>query len=296
MNNVYGITKPANIDTSDVDIFYYYKPSRSTNSASYDGFKKIERSGDILSPVNVSYGDGNKEILPGMYNLKLPLNIFKDKGIYTIYIKPREISAKILDVSTLAAYPNIRGIVIDTSNLERNDITNGSLVGYRVEYINNGERNEMFRIITSNNKCEPVSQNLNDGNAKGVRYRFNDSSELMFCTLTPSVGNTFKSNSIPYIGSAGQEIRLINTKFNPFAVEIEMVEHDDDTISYMLEGEQLRNLEKGLITTFNEKGEIYHQATTGTAVDPENGGAHDFKINNVLIDESENINDIKSDL
>lgn len=295
MNNVYGITKPANIDISDVDIFYYYKPSRSTSSPSYDGFKKIERASDILSPVKFSANDGNSEVLPGMYNLRLPLSIFKDKGIYTIYVKPREVTAKILDVSTLAAYPNVRGIVVDTSNLSK-VITNGSLVGYRVEYFNNGERDDMFRIITSNNKCEPVSQNLNDGNAKGVRYRFNDSSELMFCTVTPSVGNTFKSNSLPYIGSAGQEIRLVNTKFNPFAIEIEMVEHDDDTISYMLEGEQLRNLEKGLITTFNEKGEIYHQATTGTAVDPENGGAHDFKINNTLIDTSENISDIKNDL
>ena len=294
MNNVYGITKPANINTSDVDIFYYYKPSRSTNSSSYDGFKKIERAGDLLSPAKLSM-DNAQEVLPGMYNLKLPLTIFKEKGIYTIYIKPKEISAKILDVSTLSAHPNIKGLVIDTSNLEQSNITNGSLVGYRIEYFNNEERTEIFRIITSNNKCEPVSQNLND-NSKAVRYRFNDSSDLMFCTVTPSVGNTFKSNSEPYIGKAGQEIRLVNTKFNPIAIEIEMVEHDDETISYMLEGEQLRNLEKGLITTFNKKGEIYHQALTGTAVDPENGGAHDFKIVNSTIDESENINDIKNEL
>ena len=43
-------------------------------------------------------------------------------------------------------------------------------------------------------------------------------------------------------------------------IEIEMVEHDMDTLSTMLEGDQIRSLDKGLVTTYNENGEIYHQA------------------------------------
>lgn len=291
MNNVYGINKPAIISSSDVDIYYHYRPSRSTDSSSFSGFKRLESG--ILTPSFFTEDNGNSETLPGMYNLRLPVDTFKEKGIYTLYIKPTEIKAKILDVSTLAAYPNIKGVVIDVSGLENIITTNGSLVGYRIEYFEEGERTETFRIITSNNKCEPVSQNMNDSMQKGVRYRFNDSSNLMFCTVTPSVGNTFKSNSEPYIGRTGQEIALVNTKFNAFAIEIEMVEHDDETITYMLEGEQLRNLEKGIITTFNDSGEIYHQATTGTAIDPNNGEAHDFKIVNTKIDFNEDINSIK---
>ena len=276
MNNVYGTNRPAVISSSDVEIFYHYRPSRSETSSDFgEGFKKLENGGISATKL----GDST-DTIPGMYNLTLDVNTFNRKGIYTLYIKPKEIRSKILDVSTLAAFPNIKGVVIDTSNLDGINSVNGSLVGYRIEYFNDSVRSEVFRIITSNNKCEPISQNLNDSNQKGIRYRFNDSSNLMFCTVTPSVGNTFKNNSEPYIGSVGQEIALINTKFNPFAIEIEMVEHDVETISYMLEGDQIRNLERGIITTFDENGEIYHQSITGTAIDPDGGETHDFKFSN----------------
>lgn len=295
MNNVYGTKKPALIDSSDIEIFYHYRPSRNSDDINFQNFKKIDSN--ILTNMSVEEDDITT-LLPGMYNLRLPLNIFNKKGIYTLYIKPKEIYTNILDVSTLAAYPNIRGIVIDTSNIEDGIIANGSLVGYRVEYFNDENiRSSDFRIITSNNRCEPVAQNLNDSMQKGVRYRFNESSNLMFCTLTPSVGMSFKTNSMPYIGTASQKIALINTKFNPFMVEVEMVEHDDETISIMLEGEQLRNLETGTITTFNADGGIYNQVTTGTITDPDTGLVHDFKINNINnVDFNEDIEEIKDNI
>lgn len=295
MNNVYGTKKPALINSSDIEIFYHYRPSRNSDDINFQNFKKIDSN--ILTNMSVEEDDITT-LLPGMYNLRLPLNIFNKKGIYTLYIKPKEIYTNILDVSTLAAYPNIRGIVIDTSNIEDGIIANGSLVGYRVEYFNDENiRSSDFRIITSNNRCEPVAQNLNDSMQKGVRYRFNESSNLMFCTLTPSVGMSFKTNSMPYIGTASQKIALINTKFNPFMVEVEMVEHDDETISIMLEGEQLRNLETGTITTFNADGGIYNQVTTGTITDPDTGLVHDFKINNINnVDFNEDIEEIKDNI
>ena len=43
-------------------------------------------------------------------------------------------------------------------------------------------------------------------------------------------------------------------------IELEMVDHDADTISTMLEGEQVRDLENGIVTTFNQDKEIYHQS------------------------------------
>jgi hypothetical protein len=50
-----------------------------------------------------------------------------------------------------------------------------------------------------------------------------------------------------------------------------MTTHDADTISNMLEGSQLRDIDNGLITTFNEKNEIYHQAETYTLKDQYSG-------------------------
>lgn len=296
MNNVYGTSRPAIIKDNDVEIYYHYRPNRNNDDPSFANFKKIDST--ILTNINGVDDNYNSFVLPGMYNLRLPINIFNKKGIYTIYIKPKEIKTNIIDVSTLISHPNIRGIVIDGASIENDlTITNGSLVGYRVEYFNNnGEREEMFRLITSNNLCEPISFNINDANQKGVRYRFNDNSPLIFCTLTPSTAMSFKSNALPYIGRATQEIALINTKFEPFMIEIEMVEHDIETISMMLEGEQLRNLENNTITTFNEDGGIYHQVACGTITDPESGLVHDFKVKNPTINFDEDINIVKDNL
>lgn len=271
-NGTYGIKKPAFITYNDVEIFYYYRPNRNSESPDFSEFKALEPS----SVFTQCYCN-NGEILPGMYDLKLPADTFGEKGIYTIYIKPKEIRTSIVDVSTLTGnYSNIRGIVLDNSNI--GGLANGDLVGYRVEYFNDGERLSDYRIITSNNLCEPVAQNMNSTTQKGIRYRFNNSSTLMFCTLTPTTAMSFKQNSLPNIGATGQEIRLVNTKFNPVAIEIEMVDHDEETLATMLEGDQIRNLNNGIITTFDKDGNVYHQARYGNITNVAEGLNSDFKI------------------
>ena len=253
MNNVYGTKRPANITSDDVDIFYSYRPSRAEDSAEYSTFKKLDSK--LLMNTSGKTDDSNVEVLPGMFDLRLPLDIFGNVGIYTIYIKPKEIRTKILHISTLAAYPDVRGLVLDT-----NGMSNGSLVGYRIEYFNeSGDREDDFRIITSNNRCEPVAQVFNDATQNGVRYRFNDAASLMFCTVTPSTSLSFNSNTLPNIGAVGQEIALINTKFNPLCIEVEMVENDAETIATMLNGDQIRDLEHATITTFNKNHEPFSQ-------------------------------------
>ena len=127
MNNVYGTKRPANITSDDVDIFYSYRPSRAEDSAEYSTFKKLDSK--LLMNTSGKTDGGNVEVLPGMFDLRLPLDIFGNLGIYTIYIKPKEIRTTILHISTLAAYPDVRGLVLDT-----NGMSNGSLVGYRVSY------------------------------------------------------------------------------------------------------------------------------------------------------------------
>lgn len=54
-------------------------------------------------------------------------------------------------------------------------------------------------------------------------------------------------------------------------LDIELVDHDADTISTMLEGSQMRDLENGLVTTFNENNEIYNQSEHFTLKDSNNG-------------------------
>lgn len=288
MNGTYGTNKPAFITSGDVDIFYSYRPSRSTESTDFKYFKKLSSS--LLATVSGETDSTTMAsviTLPGMYDLRLPADKFGKVGIYTIYIKPKEIYTKIVDVSTLSSFPNIKGIILSKTDLQSVDETfdsaNGSLVGYRVEYFNTedtSDREDFYRIITSSNKCEPISQNLNDTTGSGIRYRFNDSSNLIFCTLSPSTAMSFKSSSAPYIGTTEQKIALINTKLNPIMLEVEMVEHDIETVSTMLEGKQIRNLDSGLITTFDDDGGIYYQATYGNITNSSTGLNHDFKFNN----------------
>lgn len=299
-NGTYGTKRPALIGKTDVDIFYSYRPNRNTDDPGFSSFIKL--SSDIISTVDASDETGNDlGILPGVYNLRLPLSEFSNPGIYTIYIRPKEIDATILDVSYLAAYPDVRGIVLNTSKIdaEATIFNNGELVGYRIEYLDNGERTGEYRLITSSNRCEPVAQNLNDSIQNSIRYRFNDSSNLLFCTVTPSTAMSFKSSSTPYIGENGQQIKLINTKFNPVMMEVELVEHDAETISTMLEGDQIRNLDSGLITTFNKDGEIYHQASYGHVVNKGTGLNADYKLNHtddIYTTESDKMKEIKNNI
>lgn len=302
-NSVYGTKKPAQITSDDVDIYYFYRPSYGSESTDFKAFKKLDST--ILTTTQVNYDGSNQNgvtlDLPGMYNLRLPLDKFSKKGIYTIYIKPKETFTKIIDVSTLAAYSNVRGIVLDATDIKGLNSANGELVGYRVEYFNSDgqTRSGEFRIITSNNKCEPVTQNFNDSSQKGVRYRFNDSSNLIFCTLSPSMSLSYKSDSVPNIGTTTQRIALINTKFNPVSFDIEMVEHDIETVSTMLEGAQIRDLNNGFITTFNEDGGIYHQAEYGNITNVETGINHDFKVpkkNDIRFIEEDRLKEIEENI
>lgn len=264
---VYGTKIGSIVSPSDVDIFYSYSPTRNAVDALNANFKRLDSS--LLMQANIEENNNTEQydnILEGLYNLKLPLEHFSKKGFYNIYIKPREIETVLTDVGVLSAYPDVKGLIIDTSKIT--DVTlknllllNNSLVGYRVIYFdNNFKRESYYRLITSNNKCEPIVQNLTDVNQKSIRYRYNDNSTLVFLTVTPSMATTFKANALPYIGVASQKIAIVNTKFEPVMIELEMVEHDIETVSTMLEGSQLRNMDNGLITTFNSKGEIYSQS------------------------------------
>jgi hypothetical protein len=298
-NGVYGTVVSSRITANDVDIFYCYHETRNSDNVDNAIFKKIS-SNILVQSLCEQDTDTVDNILEGMYNLKLPLTYFNKKGFYTVYIKPKEIPVTILDVGVLSAYPDVKGIVVDTSSISDNNLrvkfqSNNDLVGYRIEYFDdNGERQDYYRLVTSNNKCEPVIQNLSDSNQKAVRYRYNESSTLTFITVTPSSSPTFKPNATPYIGKPTQKAVFINTKFTPIMLDIEMVDHDIDTLSNMLEGSQLRDLDNGLVTTFNSDNEIYHQAEHYTLKDEFTGvPVYEVKKNKQnSIDFSQDINTI----
>lgn len=276
----YGTTVSINIANTDipslVDISYCYHEKRSFDSLSTAKFKKLD-SAILTQATRDKDSEDFDTIVDGMYNLQLPLSEFNKKGFYTVYIKPKEIEAVITDVSSLTAFPNVRGLVIDSASIKDNNmkekaLSNNGLVGYRIIYISDaGARQDYYRIITSNNRCEPVVQAPNSSSDKSYTYRYEDASPLTFVTVSPSSAPTFKENATPFIGKPTQKILLVNTYFEPIMLDIEMTTHDADTISYMLENSQLRDLDNGLVTTYNDNNEIYNQAEHFTLKDQYTG-------------------------
>jgi hypothetical protein len=265
----YGIVRPADISPDDVEIFYHFTPSRDKiGNAQLIKLDPNEVLFKIDNPNKAQSNVTGFEVFGGMYTLKLPVANFSTKGFYTIIIKPIEIRTKIIDVGVLSALPDTLGLIFDISGLPSNfanRFENNGLVGYRVEYLNttgkpqDAKVNNFFRVITSNNRAEPVNQNLTNTNQKSIRYRFNDNSTLTFCTVSPSSAPNVKPNAFPFIGQPNQDVIITNTFFNPVMIEVEMVQHDFDTLAYALYGNQTKSLEDGIYTIYNFNNDIYKQ-------------------------------------
>ena len=268
-SGTYGIVRPADINPDDVEVFYHYTPSR--DNIGNTSLIKLNAN-DVLTrmdnPNKTQSNVNGFEVFGGMYTLKLPVATFGAKGFYTIIIKPVEIRTKIVDVGVLSAFPDTSGILFDISSIPQNFVAkfeNNGLVGYRIEYLNSNPSaadakiNNFFRVITSNNRAEPVNQNLTNSNQKAIRYRFNDNSTLTFCTVSPSSAANVKPNALPYIGQPIQQVILTNTFFNPIMIEVEMVQHDIETLAFALFGNQTKSLEDGIYTVYNFNNDIYKQ-------------------------------------
>ena len=283
MSGIYGTVKPANINIGeDVTILYSYQESRSYESTN----EFIELDANNL--INTA-SDGTT--IEGLYNLKLPVDVFGQKGIYTIYIKPKEISARIYAVGFLDNYPDVKGVVFEADKLPSFFRNKNGMVGYRIEY------GDYTRIITSSNPCEVRAR---EGQNTFTLYSSNGGSmsnrgRYIFCTVTPSTANSFTPNDEPPIGIGGDEVRIVNTKFNPVMLEVEMVEHDAETLSYMLTGTQVRNLDTGVFTTYNHDNEIYKQFDTYTVKTQLGKPLYDVKAVKEIPDISQNYKEIISD-
>jgi hypothetical protein len=257
----YGTVRPADVGISDVDIFYTFTPNRDASPTI--PVQRLEAT-NVLTPLehpDALEGLNVVPILGGLYNLTLPAANFSSKGFYTIVIRPKEIRLNITDCGVLSAFPNIKGLVFDKANLPSELTANDALVGYRVEYYNDVGLKipNFFRIITSSNSAEPVNQNLQNTVQKSIRYRFNDTASLMYTTLTPSSAANATPNRIPFIGDPNQRIILTNTFFNPITIEIEMVDHDFETLAYGLFGNQIKSIADGKYTIYDFNNNIYKQ-------------------------------------
>jgi hypothetical protein len=258
----YGTIRPADVSVEDVEIFYSYTPNReSLTNLELFPLDPAQVLVPASNPNNVT------EIFGGLYTLKLPTSVFGTKGFYSIIIRPKQIRAVIQDCSVLIDNQDVKGIVFDINQIPlelQNRFENGNLVGYRIEYLKEqtgtgqDKIQNLFRIVTSNNRALPITQNQGNSNASQA-YTFNDNSTSVFCTVTPASAPSIKPNATPFIGNPQQEVIITNTFFNPVMLEIEMVEFDEETLAYALFSNQTKSLEDGIYTIYNFGNEIYRQ-------------------------------------
>jgi hypothetical protein len=250
---LYGVNKLADVTIDDVDILYAYSPSR-------------EEIGDVqLKPLfnAITNADLRKLIgADGMYKLRLPANVFNKLGYYSILIKPKTFQTTILDCSYVVTNDNNqlniskKGIVIPSLQFSRNN----SLVGYQIEYFDtNGVKiNNLTRIITSSDLVS-INVNNNTVNQGATTYVLDPAGSIIFLTLTPDQGSLISNNVKVDLGVKNQRILISNTFFDPFYVEIEMVDQTIKTLSYALYGNSSRDLQTGILTYFNDQNLIYKQ-------------------------------------
>jgi hypothetical protein len=261
----YGTVRGSDVSPEDVQIILNYTPTRDIT----DNFVLTQLDAQsILKPYfnnTETGGNAGVEVLGGLYNLTLPADTFNAVGIYTLYIRPAQIRTVITDCGVLNSLPNVKGIIIDISNVPtqyQNKFVAQGLTGFRVEYLNpDGSKiPNFFRIITSAFFCEPVITNEVNVTQKSIRYRYVDGdSNLIFLTLSPSSSPTNKPNATPFIGQPNQSIIITNTFFNPLTLEIEMVEYDVSSLAIALYGNQTKSIDDGIYTIYDAENNIYRQ-------------------------------------
>ncbi len=250
---LFGNRVLANISFDDVDILYAYSATR-------------EDVGDIqMKPLfnNITSIDFKKFIgADGLYKLRLPASIFKEIGFYSILIKPKSFETTIMDCSYVVTNDNNaiqvskKGIVIPTLQF----LKTSSLVGYQIEYFdkNDVKIRNLNRIITSSDIVN-ISPNNNSIAQGSVTYVLDPGGNNLFLTVSPDEGSLISKNQKVDIGTKGQKILLTNTYFDPFYIEVEMVEHTLNTLAIALYGNSTRDLETGRLTYFDTQNNIYRQ-------------------------------------
>lgn len=258
---VYGITRPADVSIDDIEMYYNYTSSREVSNNTMFKLDATQLLTYNYLPTEEQI-TGNENLLEGLYNLRLPASVFNQLGIYTIYIRPKKVVTTIIDCSVLSALPSVRGIVLDGNLLPEGLRANNALQGYRIEYIDittNKKIRNVVRYVVTSNKVVPVTENIGNTSQKATRYRFDDSGTLLFLQLTPSSSSDVKPNISPFIGVQNQTIIISNTFFSPLVIEVDLVQNTIDTLSDLVGGEQIKDVDNGILTYYDKNRVITRQ-------------------------------------
>lgn len=262
---LYGVKRASDAAPAEMEVIVIYSASRNVGEK-----QSVTRfaGNEVITPIqniDTAGAISTVEIMGGLYNLQLPTTVFNKKGIYGIYIRPVQIRMIIQDCASLAAFPDIAGLVFDTQAVSAEFATkfvNNGLDGYRIEYLsatNKAKIPNLFRIVTSSFLAEPVSETSSNANQKTIRYKYNNAGTKLFVTVTPNIASSYKPTAPPFIGQKGQSVIITNTNFNPVYMEVEMVDYDMETLNIALYGEQSKSIDDGMYTLYDFENNIFAQ-------------------------------------
>jgi len=250
---IYGTKKLADVNSEDVDVLYAYSPSREElGEVTFKPLYNAISESDLLKMIGAD----------GMYKLRLPADVFNETGFYSILIKPKTFQVVVRDCSYVVTEDETgvqlskKGIIIPSAQFRKTN----SLVGWSVEYFGSDgiKVRNLNRIITSSDLVSP-SVNTTTVNRGATTYNLDSAGSNLFLTLSPDEGSIVSGDGAANLGDAGQNILMSNTYFDPISIEVEMVEHDVQTLSYALYGNTSRDNENGILTYFDENNNIYRQ-------------------------------------
>lgn len=294
----YGNIRPSDVSIADISMYYSYSPNRETAAETIYPLNAEELLSYNYLPENEQI-DNTENILEGLYTMQLPATVFNQLGIYTIYLKPKAINVTIADCGVLSSLPTIRGIVIDGNTIDSDLTVNNALQGYKIEYIDSDgtKLRNTTRFVVTSNKVTPVQENVGNTSQKATRYRFDDTGTLIFLQLTPSSSSDVKPNTLPFIGVTDQKIIMSNTFFSPLVVEVEMVENTIDTLASILAGNQVKDVQNGILTYYDEDNNITKQFNLYEIKDDvTNVPLYEVKERRTSIDDSQDFDEVTGDV
>ncbi len=290
----YGTVRPSDVSIDDIEMYYTYVPTRETSTSTVIKLNATSFLSYNYLPEEDQIED-NENLLEGLYNMQLPAAIFNQLGIYNIYLRPKVEYTVIIDCSVLASLPSVKGIVIDMYSIPEKLRANNALQGYKIEYLNDDgtKLRNVTRYVVTANKVVPVSTNVGTTSQRAIRYRYDDSGTLLFLQLTPSSATDVKPNVQPFIGNPGQTILVSNTNFSPIAIEVDLVENTIETLADYVAGEQIKDVDNGILTYFDKNRVILKQFDLFEVKD-EVGTVptHEVKEERETIDETQNFDNV----
>lgn len=290
----YGNIRSSDISPNDLEMFYTFSPNRENVSNIVFRLNPEDLLEELLLPPD-EQNAGENNLLGGMYNLTLPANVFNQLGIYTIYIRPLVRRLTISDCGVLSALPNVKGILLNANDLPTELRAGNALQGYKIEYLNSDgtKLRNVVRYVVTSNRVIPVTENIGNTSQTAVRYRFDDSGNLLFLQLTPSSASNVKPNATPFIGNPSQTIFLSNTSVNPLAIEVELVENDINTVVNLVGGEQIKDVDNGILTQYDAQRNILRQFNLFEIKDDiSNVSLYEVKQRRNNLDETQDFDDI----